>query len=456
MNSSPQFASPMLPTPDSETDLHTFFAGDDRECTVELMVDGLDRIVRLDSATRPFLVVGRSTECDLTLPDSEVSHRHASLQLFRGEVFCVDLMSRTGTYWGEERRRSGWLAPGEHLKIGPYRIRYPKTAEPSQENGLITSKPVDANLLETVDPFDVEFSFLNGQGHPGNRWRMNAPVVLVGKSKRCRLNFNHPSVSRVHCSLTATPAGVWITDLLGRSGTWVNEKRVNQHLLKANDVVRVGQFQFRVHYKKPIPRLDQSASPTGNPALPTPDWNNPPQSSGLSESAVMSMMDRFSQMQQQMFEMSHQQMMMMTQLVGNIHQNYNDLARQEFTRIQELGSQIDALRSELATDRALPAPEADVPPPQLLETQDDPLHADTPSHLQPPETESAAATPANKTGGLPSEQSTDDASAGSARNRFSEGDVESHALLIERMTTLENERNSRWKKLMGLLSGSPR
>lgn len=441
MNLLPQFSNEMLP----RSDPHAFFAGDGTECTVHLVVDGLGKNVRLDSTSRPFVVIGRSADCDVTLPDANVSHRHASLQLVRGGVFCVDLMSRTGTFWGSERRRSGWLLPGGRLKIGPYTIAYPQNAETPNAGALIPAEPAETNLLGTVEPFDVEFSFLNGQGHPGSRWRMNAPVVLVGKSKRCRLSLDHSSVSRVHCSLTATPAGVWITDMLGRSGTWVNGQQVSQHLLRSDDVIRVGKFQFRVRY--PQNRVEDQQNPSQPQVRPEEGAIG---GNGLSENAVMTMMDRFSQMQQQMFEMSHQQMMMMTQLVGNIHHNYNDLARQELTRIQELEAQINLLRGEIGSDARSPAELADFAPQRLLDCRDDPSEVfptvPTPTEESlPPEL------------GEKSPEKTDgETAAGSVRNRFSEGDVESHALLIERMATLERERSSRWKKLMGLMTGSTR
>lgn len=438
----------------SPPDLQSYFAGEQADCAIALEVEGLDEGIRLDSRTQPFVLVGRSRDCDLCLPHADVSHRHTSLQLIGGRVFCVDLMSRNGTHWSDGgRKRSGWLLPGQSLQIGPYRISHPGTEEETATNLAVPFEPAGENLLRKTEPLDYELAFLNGSGHSENTWSMNAPMVLVGKSKRCRLSINHPSVSRVHCSLTATPAGVWVTDLLGRDGTWVNDERISKRLLRPGDVVRVGKFRFRVNHNGQRTNIE----PDPAPAV-TPNWGDfapggtpAPATSGLSENAVLTMMERFSQMQQQMFEMSHQQMMMMTQLVGNMHSNYSDLAQQELARINEIGTQIDQLQAKIAEGKEADAvPDVQNEPIQrrLEEPQPQPAPVDPPAHENP------AAT------GLEPEESVageNEPEAEEARRRpYSQGDIESHAMLVERMSTLERERTSRWKKLMSLLSGSPR
>src|SRR5262245_27171688 len=75
------------------------------------------------SFLQPFVVVGREPKADLTLDDALISVRHAYLQVVGGRVFCVDLGSRNGLRWEGEPRTSGWLAPGQAVEIGPYKLR---------------------------------------------------------------------------------------------------------------------------------------------------------------------------------------------------------------------------------------------------------------------------------------------------------------------------------------------
>ena len=70
----------------------------------------------------PFLVVGRDPASDLQLRHPEVNGRHAYLQLVGGRLFCLDLGSRSGTHVDGRCLRSGWVRPGETIRIGPYRL----------------------------------------------------------------------------------------------------------------------------------------------------------------------------------------------------------------------------------------------------------------------------------------------------------------------------------------------
>jgi hypothetical protein len=71
---------------------------------------------------RPFVLVGRSVQCDLRLLHPEVSFRHAYLQVVGGRLMCVDLASRTGVHWEGGARPFGWLEPSEEVSVGPFRV----------------------------------------------------------------------------------------------------------------------------------------------------------------------------------------------------------------------------------------------------------------------------------------------------------------------------------------------
>ena len=59
---------------------------------------------------QPFAVIGRDERADVILDDPRVSRRHVYLQAVAGQVFWVDLESRTGTCDETGTRKSGWLA----------------------------------------------------------------------------------------------------------------------------------------------------------------------------------------------------------------------------------------------------------------------------------------------------------------------------------------------------------
>ena len=83
------------------------------------MVNGLDAGRRLP--LRPgTVVVGRAPGCEIVLPDTTLSRRHAALTLSAdGEVTVDDLESHNGTWVGGEAVTAPvTLAPGASLRLG--------------------------------------------------------------------------------------------------------------------------------------------------------------------------------------------------------------------------------------------------------------------------------------------------------------------------------------------------
>ena len=53
-------------------------------------------------------------------------------------------------------------------------------------------------------------------------WRMNRALAFIGRSPLCRVQLASQTVSKFHASLVQTDKGVWVVDLLGKEGTYVN------------------------------------------------------------------------------------------------------------------------------------------------------------------------------------------------------------------------------------------
>jgi ABC transport system ATP-binding/permease protein len=67
-------------------------------------------------------VIGRSTAADVQLPDPQVALRHARLQRVEGGLRVVDLGSGRPTLVNGNPVSSAPLAPGDELRVGPYRL----------------------------------------------------------------------------------------------------------------------------------------------------------------------------------------------------------------------------------------------------------------------------------------------------------------------------------------------
>ena len=68
--------------------------------------------------------MGRSLECDIVIPDPEVSRLHARLEKTGDDWVIVDLESRNGTIVNGEPVREKALSPGDVLQLGATNLKY--------------------------------------------------------------------------------------------------------------------------------------------------------------------------------------------------------------------------------------------------------------------------------------------------------------------------------------------
>lgn len=83
------------------------------------------------------LVIGRSEECNISIPSEEISRRHAQVKPTQDGLAVEDLGSSNGTFINGQRVQHGLLKPGDELRLDAIRfllvapgmeISAPKTA----------------------------------------------------------------------------------------------------------------------------------------------------------------------------------------------------------------------------------------------------------------------------------------------------------------------------------------
>ena len=305
-------------------------------------------------------------------------------------------------------------------------------------------------------------------------------------------------VSPIHCALLQTPAGLWVVDLLGRQGIAVNGTAVRWARLEDADELRIGPFLIRVQVLRG-PNGADSAAPSSSPVrhgFPTTSQREgqqgvkesvetrnavlPPLPSlvpstlaagtlpadlegmlsappvvsipcgvastvgGAVEALLLPMMRQFSLMQQQMFDQFQQALLRMVQMFSGLHREQLQLIRQELNQLSELTRELQSLQAEPARQASIPArmeadalPRAEsVPLPPPAAPAVSPSAKVTPSQAPPPHPRQ----PAEK---LPTSAAED--SGRSPR--------EVHGWLMQRLASLQQERQSRWQKILNVLTG---
>lgn len=432
---------------------------------LELEVFGpTGRLVGRWSLAQPFAVIGRDPRADVALGDEQVSVRHVYLQIVGGRVFGVDLGSRTGVWWGGEAQASGWLDAGDSIGIGPYRVRLVGPAGPGRPGKAWLEATALVRLPggEAAARASLEFPDMV----PGPvRWRPRRVLSLVGRSSRCQLKISDGGVSLFHGALLRTPAGVWAVDLLSREGTRINGTLVRSGRLDDGDVVQVTRYRMRVTYEGSegeagdragedpsgaveavsIPELPPDGLPM--PAMAAPPVlsvrealaGRPPDQVAVIESAIEPILAQFGQMQQQLFEQFHQAMMMMFQMFGAMHREQMGLVREELEEIRRLSGELQELRAKATEPRLAVLPEAEPGAPPAEEKGEA-------SALAPPRNGAEGPKPRGAATGRAAA-----APPGAAEPGPDRGEV--HDLLLRRMAEIQQERQSRWRKILDLVTG---
>src|SRR5882672_1730524 len=75
-----------------------------------------------------------------------------------------------------------------------------------------------------------------------------ATEVVIGRKGDADVVLNNQHVSRHHAKLIKTPGGYFLQDLGSTHGTFVNETRVEQHVLKHGDKISLGKDRIDLHY----------------------------------------------------------------------------------------------------------------------------------------------------------------------------------------------------------------
>jgi pSer/pThr/pTyr-binding forkhead associated (FHA) protein len=437
----------------------------------------------------PFALIGRHQRADLRLDDQQVSRRHAYLQVVAGRPCWVHLRSRLSPN-GPVNPLYGLLHHSPVHRIGPFIVRLaegvPSTDDPELPPNPLASESYDPSTLPRVG-----LDFLRVKLHP-SRWVLDRVLTLVGRAPLCPVRLHSPMVSHIHCALLHTPAGLWVVDLLGRQGIAVNGTVVRWALLEDADELCIGPFLIRVQIldrppavavsapvAPPLARSPQTLDPLGEEGTtksdrtrkvvqsPTPSLvpsSLPTDLEGMlsalavastpsgvastvggaAEELLLPMMRQFSLMQQQMFDQFQQALLQIVQLFRDLHHDQLQLIRQELHQLSELTWELKNLQTEQARQTpAVTGQASDGSPksPSVASLEPSAATVSSPGGETPPlppapcVSRSAEATPALTT-------------EGSGRSP-----EEIHGWLAQRLASLQQERQSRWERILHILTG---
>lgn len=81
--------------------------------------------------------------------------------------------------------------------------------------------------------------------HKGEDFRLKAGKNVIGSASDCDIVLTDKKISRKHCTIRYEGNEFQIADLDSSNGTFVNEDRVQKHDLIDNDIIKLGDIQFK-------------------------------------------------------------------------------------------------------------------------------------------------------------------------------------------------------------------
>jgi pSer/pThr/pTyr-binding forkhead associated (FHA) protein len=290
-------------------------------------------------AEQPFALLGRDPANDLHLDDGQVSQRHAYVQVIGGRLFCVDLGSRTGISCAGVHGTSGWLDPGQDMEIGPFAIRYTSTAATAP--ALQGINPLESRGTDSQLLPAMSLEFANGLTRQ-SRWRLNRVLTLAGRAPGCKLQLADVTVSRYHCAFLAAPQGLWVIDLLGKDGTRVNGERVRWSQLEDGDRVQLGKFLIRVWREGPAPGSNATVVVSGTTGS-RPSLGLEAVSSV--ESPLTPLIGQFQRLQQRSYDEFHQTMLLALQMFNILQRERLDPVRDDLDQVYKLTLELQNIQA---------------------------------------------------------------------------------------------------------------
>ena len=99
------------------------------------------------------IILGRSEDCSIHIPDSEISRQHASLTLHNAGIWVQDAGSRNGVFINEKRIvRPTELRPGGRLRMGNHSFVLEISEVASDDPSVIRPTPAVSSNKKSAVP----------------------------------------------------------------------------------------------------------------------------------------------------------------------------------------------------------------------------------------------------------------------------------------------------------------
>jgi len=185
---------------------------------------------------RVVTLLGSRPGCKVNVQGRGVSPVHLAIVNNGAQVVAVDLVTKGGTRLNGLKMEHEVLSHGDVLAIGRWKFE------------IEVQRPPDSGDAD-AHPFELEHTpRIVGLEHmgTGRMLQPNREICVLGRRSSCDIHISDNRVSRAHALLLSYFGYRAIFDLLSRNRTSVNDEPVQYRALQDNDIVKIGESQFRV------------------------------------------------------------------------------------------------------------------------------------------------------------------------------------------------------------------
>lgn len=220
------------------------------------LAEGSSSHVHALEFTKSEVIIGRSENSDIQLPDSSVSIVHAKIQLVdssRKQWSLQDLQSTNGTALDGKRLDASTILPihiGSMIHIGRFCLKRispnPKKRPSKYESTASLARALMRDMAEKIAGAKKRIFIENSQRFPEAIIVEKKQSLILGRDGGCDISIDDPDLSRKHIQLEDVKDGLRISDLSSKNGTYVNGEKISlPQLLIHDDRVKIGNTELR-------------------------------------------------------------------------------------------------------------------------------------------------------------------------------------------------------------------
>jgi pSer/pThr/pTyr-binding forkhead associated (FHA) protein len=186
-------------------------------------------------------VIGRQDDCDIVLPSSSVSRRHAKLYIDDGRCYIEDLNSANGvTVDGQKVVKERHLGTASQVRVGDYYLFLEY-----QERGQMADQDVRSTLFISDDNEQHHKLVRINDEFAGEEFALSEVDNSIGRTDDNFILLSDQSISRTHATIDRRSDEYILRDLGSSNGTRVNESEVTGPTpLEDGDLIEFGNVEF--------------------------------------------------------------------------------------------------------------------------------------------------------------------------------------------------------------------